>query len=57
LAWLELPLLSVLEKNKTEMVAIIGLLELLVLLLVSGGWCRGHYWFGMKKKKLGEVIV
>ena len=30
-------LLPVLEKNKTEMVAIIGLLELLVLLLVSGG--------------------
>jgi len=30
-------LLLVLEKNKTEMVAIIGLLELLVLLLVSGG--------------------
>jgi hypothetical protein len=37
LAWLELLLLPVLEKNKTEMVAIIGLLELLVLLLVSGG--------------------
>lgn len=41
LTWLEL-LLPVLEKEENEMVAIIGLLELLSLLLVIGGRrCKG----------------